>query len=795
MGDSLEFPTDREEASTTVSVAELIDALAFPVIEPLATDMGALSERPPLPVPGESGPASLSQLDGVRALMDGCGEAIAALRRQQNRCAALVAVMVERLESTAVLEGGLLSLDWWQKGCSLDQICAELATILHVSEGVAGRLIEQSLTLVRTLPASMEQLTVGELGWDHAVVIAEETSLLRAAGIAQETIDAFEQCLLGHAVRKTLPSFRSTARRLRERQYPETITARTRRAYADRNLRVSRGFDGMSWLSLYAPSPTIEAIWDQCTYTAQAAQGSHEDRTLAQLRADIAAALLLRQSMDENSIHSPALQDVRLSDDAAGWGCNGTSAGSAQGNASSSSAGGSPHNGPGTDMNNSTFTSDLGPAGHCGLNSPSGPVGTYFTGAAESGTIESWPWYLQSEPDPCGEGAFPDPNRYGCVFYPWQVPRFDDPDYTDPAFREPDPRNSPQWHSTAQLPVLTPAGTGGPEMVNGTGGDPHAAVAAGPRGRTVPSPGGSEQWPPLPHVTPVVLIPVLSMLGVTNEPAWLEGAGPISMEVAQRLASQAGSMLRLLVDPISNQPLDIAPDRYRISEAMRTQLRIRDEYCQFPGCNTKAVNCEVDHVKSFESGGRSIYNNLEHLCAHHHLVKHFKDDKDRHGKLRCIDEPERQGLRLRGWTPRIEDGGRISWTSPSGRYCPPDLDEPQAPAYPKWLKKLISRAHTEQDSNACRADSAHTDQDCTTPAPTDTNPTGLSPTGLSPTDTEALEALAQDTARDPVDEEVWDFNNLPEPPEASPYDAEDNEILTRLAIEHALSHPWLGLAA
>ena len=730
MGDSVDFPTSRDATSTTAGVADLIDALTFPNIEPLAADIAALSGLPPLPLPGCETSRPASQLDGVRALMDGCGAAIASLRRHQNQCAAVVAVMVERLESTAVLEGALLSLDWWQKRGAIDQICAELACLLHVSEGVAGRLIEQSVTLVRHLPATMAVLTVGELGWDHAVVISEEASLLRSAGIAQGTIDAFEQRLLGHAANKTLPSFRSTARRLRERQYPETIAARTRRAFADRSMRVSRGLDGMSWLSLYAPSPTIEAIWDQCTYTAQAARGVHEDRTLAQLRADIASALLLRQSMDENSIHGPAPEDIQLPDDAAG-----------------SSYGGS-------DVGNSSI--DGGASTSRAASSAQAP--------AEWSGVDC-PWYLQPEPDPCGEGAYPDPDRLGSVLLPWQVPLFDDPDYCDPAFREPDPRNLPDWHRSAKLPALKQEGAASAEGIGPRAG----AGAEGGSEPGSPGPPGSPRsggvdgpiWPPLPQVTPVVLIPVLSMLGVTNEPAWMEGAGPISMEVAKRMAAQGSSVLRVLVDPITNKPLDIAPERYRINEAMRTMLRIRDEYCQFPGCLAKAANCEVDHVKSYESGGRSIYNNLESLCTHHHLIKHFKDDKDRRGKLRCLNEPERQGLRLRGWTPHLEEDGRIAWTSPSGRYCPPDLEEHQAPAYPKWLKKLIARAVAEQGFYDSRPD------------------------------TEALEVMATAAA----DEETWVGDGLSTQPEEPPFNEEDNEILTQLAIEHALRNPTLGLAA
>lgn len=692
-----DLPGDRGEKSTTTkTVADIIDALALPPIQPLATDIEALSGLPELPVPASSGPASWSQLDGVRALMDGCGDAIAALRRHQNRCAAHVAVMVERMEATAVLEGGLLSLDWWQRSGSIEQIKAELAVLLHVTEGAAGRLIDESITLVRLLPATMEKMSSGHLGWDYAVVIAEQATLLRDARIGQQAIDSFERQLLGQATDRTLSSFKSTARRIRERSYPESMVARTRRAYADRHLRVSRGEDGMSWMSLYAPSPTIEAIWDQCSYTAQAATGPHEGRTMTQLRADVAAALLLRQSMAENSIHAPA-----------------------------PGMGGEP-------------SADVGPEVGTGPEvavEPKVGVEPHPQAGTEPGQV----------PEFCDSGDRGDPGCADTLPPSWMVPLFDDPKDKDLAFLEPDPRNFPDWRAEAQLPVLTQVGTldgtaasGVPGVCSGTSAGRMPGVpSSGSCGSGFPASGSrsADLWPPLPQVTPVILIPALSLLGETNAPAWMEGAGPISMEVARKLTAQAGSFLRVLVDPITNMPLDIAPDRYRISRAMRTMLLIRDEYCQFPGCMAKAINCEVDHVKSFESGGRSIYNNLEHLCSHHHMIKHYKDDKDRHGRRRCIDEPERESLRLRGWTPRMEEDGRISWTSPAGRYCPPEVVDRQAPAYPEWIKGVIDGA---------------------------------------------------------LDQDVPD--EQPEAPAEFALGNEDDEILAQLALQRGLNHPGWGLA-
>ncbi len=687
MGSSANFPDSRGDSSTTASVADLITALSLPRVGPLDKCLATLAELPALPVPDESGAASYSQLDGVQSLMDECLHAVTALRRHQNQCAALLVAMVERLEQATLIEGGLLSLDPWQRGRSIDQVRAEVAVALSIPEGVASRLMGHAGTLVRELPESMAAMQSGDLGWDYAVVIAEETDLLRATGQESAVLTAFELALLAKAAGSTLRSFREKARRLRERAYPETIPARTRRAYADRRLGMSRSLDGMSWLSLYAPSPTIEAIWDQCTMTANNAQGPHEDRTLTQLRADVAAALLLNQTMNENHIYRPA---------------------------------------PSADTSTNPDTDT--------------DINTGLSTNAETTADDAW--FFAPEPDPCAGGSFPDP--YHSAFTLNQgVPVFDDPDYFSPGFKEPDIDNLPQWHPELDAIRLEPPPPqdGAPDStgVDGTGVDN----------------GQSTHYPPLPQALPVVMIPVLSLLGLTNEPAWMEGAGPISMEIAKRMTESAPSMYRLLVDPISNKPREAAMDSYRITKSMRTMLRIRDEYCQFPGCNAKASTSEMDHMKAFSTGGKSTPANLEHLCKRHHRMKHFKDDKNRYGQYRSINEPERHSLRLRGWTPYRETDGRISWTSPSGRYCPPETEFEQAPAYPKWVKNTMNSKLTEQ----------------------------------------AEHDWEQEILNMPEDDGSWGPNGMPEPPPGYfPTNAEEEENLILETIQRALADPTLGLA-
>ncbi|UIK88589.1 HNH endonuclease signature motif containing protein [Arthrobacter polaris] len=124
-------------------------------------------------------------------------------------------------------------------------------------------------------------------------------------------------------------------------------------------------------------------------------------------------------------------------------------------------------------------------------------------------------------------------------------------------------------------------------------------------------------------------------------------------------------------------------------------LRIRDEYCQFPGCTAKASTAEIDHLTSFNSGGPTIFSNLHTLCKHHHLIKHFTDDKTRNGAYRINQSPERREVKLRGWTPHMTTTG-IAWTSPTGKYHPPTPHDGQPPVYPQWIRKIINHKLHQQ---------------------------------------------------------------------------------------------------
>jgi hypothetical protein len=108
----------------------------------------------------------------------------------------------------------------------------------------------------------------------------------------------------------------------------------------------------------------------------------------------------------------------------------------------------------------------------------------------------------------------------------------------------------------------------------------------------------------------LVTVPVFSLLGLTDEPAMLDGYGPIPPSMARKLVEGgASSFYRVLVDPRDGAPLEIGRTKYRISQAMRNWLRLRDGKCPFPGCSNNSLDNEADHILAWHQGG--TYRDIE----------------------------------------------------------------------------------------------------------------------------------------------------------------------------------------
>ena len=156
-------------------------------------------------------------------------------------------------------------------------------------------------------------------------------------------------------------------------------------------------------------------------------------------------------------------------------------------------------------------------------------------------------------------------------------------------------------------------------------------------------------------------VPVFSLLGATEEPAMLDGYGPIPASMARGLvANGADSFYRVLIDPRDGAPLEIGRTSYRLTKAMRQWLRLRDGKCSFPGCTNNSLDNEADHLLAWAKGGTTGISNLGQPCPEHHRLRHTS-----------------------AWTPtpatKTEPPG---WISPSGRHYTSEHQDWEPPHWP-----------------------------------------------------------------------------------------------------------------
>jgi len=169
---------------------------------------------------------------------------------------------------------------------------------------------------------------------------------------------------------------------------------------------------------------------------------------------------------------------------------------------------------------------------------------------------------------------------------------------------------------------------------------------------------------PTPRADVIVTVPVFALLGQADEPAILDGYGPIPASMARKLlADGADSFTRVLIDPRDGAPLEIGRTSYRLTKAMRQALTVRDGKCTFPGCNNNALDNEADHLQAWQHGGTTGISNLAQLCPKHHRLKHNS-----------------------GWAPteatRSEPPG---WKSPTGRTYPAEQPDREPPCLPEGI--------------------------------------------------------------------------------------------------------------
>jgi len=126
-----------------------------------------------------------------------------------------------------------------------------------------------------------------------------------------------------------------------------------------------------------------------------------------------------------------------------------------------------------------------------------------------------------------------------------------------------------------------------------------------------------------------ITIAASTLMGLDDQPADLEGHGPIDAVRARALAV-GGVWRRLVTDPVTHRLLDVGRERYRPPAALDEFVRTRDGTCVAPGCVRPACGCELDHTEEFHPQpgadpdaalGRTDADNLGPLCHRHHRLK------------------------------------------------------------------------------------------------------------------------------------------------------------------------------
>jgi len=121
------------------------------------------------------------------------------------------------------------------------------------------------------------------------------------------------------------------------------------------------------------------------------------------------------------------------------------------------------------------------------------------------------------------------------------------------------------------------------------------------------------------------------VLGVSDNPVYLDGYGWTPAPVGRRVLSQNADMRRIIDDPHTGQALDISAKTYTPSPATALAARMRDQVCTFPTCDTRATDCQLDHTVPHPKGRagpgkpgdrhQTSVDGLGSLCDAEHRLK------------------------------------------------------------------------------------------------------------------------------------------------------------------------------
>jgi hypothetical protein len=163
----------------------------------------------------------------------------------------------------------------------------EVALALRLTRWTAAGRTELAEALAQRLPATFAALRDGRIDQIRARAVADAT-----LNLSDEAARAVEEAVLPKAERQNSAEVRRRARRAAVKADPAAAEKRRRKSEQDRHVAVVPREDAMADLSIFGAAEEVIAAYEQVDRLARAARADGDERTLDQLRADIALDLL-----------------------------------------------------------------------------------------------------------------------------------------------------------------------------------------------------------------------------------------------------------------------------------------------------------------------------------------------------------------------------------------------------------------------------------------------------------------------------------------------------------------------
>ncbi len=80
------------------------------------------------------------------------------------------------------------------------------------------------------------------------------------------------------------------------------------------------------------------------------------------------------------------------------------------------------------------------------------------------------------------------------------------------------------------------------------------------------------------------------------------------------------------INPNGTLKTDTTSGRH-FNTLQKCMIRLRDNHCQHPGCQTPARYCDHDHIQPWNTSGKTLASNGQLLCRFHHKWKHHTSNQ------------------------------------------------------------------------------------------------------------------------------------------------------------------------